>query len=193
MIKLYKLLLLQLLFIPSLSFAFNFLPGDVILIELRCYSCSVIADETGSRFSHSGVYIGEVNGQPLVAQALGPVHITPLKTFLSQRVKKSKALVLRSKERLSTQELLLEFNLNWRGIPFDSNYTWDDEKLYCSEFVAKFLEVFLGPVFPPKPLDFSRNWDYWSRVMNPVPQGEPGNSPGDLERSTELEQIGVID
>ncbi len=188
-----KLLFLQILLLPAFTYADNLKPGDVILIELRCYSCPIIADETESRFSHSGVYLGLVNNQPQVAQALGPVHMTSLDSFLSKRVKNSKALVLRPSVEMNTSDLVTEFNRHWRGIPFDSNYTWDDEKLYCSEFVAKFLETFLGAVLPPQPLDFSRNWDFWNRVMNPVPQGELGNSPGDLERSSQFIHVGEID
>ncbi|NCN50878.1 MAG: hypothetical protein COW01_08695 [Bdellovibrionales bacterium CG12_big_fil_rev_8_21_14_0_65_38_15] len=190
----YNLLILLTLLASTSSFALNLRPGDVILIELRCYSCSIIADETNSRFSHSGVVIGKQGNQIQVAQAFGPVHMTSLENFLNQRVKGTSALVLRSDElKASAKELSLEFNQSWKGIPFDPNYTWDNEKLYCSEFVAKFLEVFLGPVLPPKPLDFSRNWDYWSRVMYPVPQGKPGNSPGDLERSPIFFHVGEID
>tara|TARA_R110000868_G_scaffold377142_7_gene642419 strand:- start:259 stop:834 length:576 start_codon:yes stop_codon:yes gene_type:complete len=188
-------LLLKSLILLSLSLsaqALELKAGDVLLIELRCYSCSIIADETGSRFSHSGVVLGQQAGTTLVAQALGKVHATTLSTFVAQKSKNTSILVLRPKNFMPKENLINVFNRDWRGIPFDSNYTWDDEKLYCSEFVAKFLESFMGPVFPPKPLDFSRNWDYWSSVMNPVPQGEPGNSPGDLERSSELEVIGEI-
>ncbi|MBH48773.1 MAG: hypothetical protein CME71_11445 [Halobacteriovorax sp.] len=167
-------------------------PGDILLIELRCYSCSIIADETGSRFSHSGVVLGKQGNETFVAQALGRVHVTTLSNFKSQKVKSTSLLVLRPKNFSPSENLMEVFSRDWSGIPFDSNYTWDDEKLYCSEFVAKFLESFMGPVFPPKPLDFSRNWDYWSSVLNPVPQGEPGNSPGDFERSSEVEVIGEI-
>lgn len=170
----------------------NLKAGDVILIELRCYSCSLIADETGSRFSHSGVVLGERQGEILVAQALGNVHATTLTKFLSQKTKNTSALVRRPKNLYANESLIKVFARDWMGRPFDSSYTWDDEKLYCSEFVAKFLEVFLGPVLPPKPLDFSRHWDYWSSVLNPVPQGEPGNSPGDLEKTNEFTSIGEI-
>lgn len=190
----YNSLILLVLLASTSSFALSLKPGDVILIELRCYSCSIIADETNSRFSHSGIVIGKQNNQIQVAQAFGPVHTTSLENFLNQRVKGTTALVLRSDElKASAVELSLEFKKSWKGIPFDSNYTWGNDKLYCSEFVSKFLEVFLGPVLPPKPLDFSRNWDYWSRVMNPVPQGKPGNSPGDLERSSVFFHVGEID
>lgn len=184
--------ILFLLIFSSSARAFDLLPGDIILIELRCYSCSMIADETGSRFSHSAVVLGNYEGEPIVAQALGPVHAIKLSNFLGQRQPNTTAHVMRPLERLDANELVEEFSVNWLGRPFDKGYTWDDEKLYCSEFVAKFLEVFLGPVFPPRPLDFSRNWDFWNRVMDHVPQGEPGNSPGDFEHNENLVQVGEL-
>lgn len=184
--------LLLLLIFSSSALAFELKPGDIILIELRCYSCSLIADETGSRFSHSAVVLGKYEGETVVAQALGPVHALKLSKFLAQKQPESTALVMRPFAQLDANLLVNEFSANWLGRPFDKGYTWDDEKLYCSEFVAKFLEVFLGPVFPPKPLDFSRNWDFWNRVMDRVPQGEPGNSPGDFEHSENLMQVGEL-
>ncbi len=178
--------------LPHALWALELRPGDVLLMELRCYSCSIIADETDSRFSHSGVVLGKHGGETIVAQALGRVHALPLQRFLQQKQRGSSVLVRRPFEALEQAELINEFNSSWQNRPFDSAYTWDDEKLYCSEFVAKFLEVFLGPVFPAAPLDFSRNWDYWSQVMNPVPQGELGNSPGDFERSEALQTVGEL-
>lgn len=184
--------ILFLLILSVKAYAIELLPGDIILIELRCYSCSLIADETGSRFSHSAVVLGKYEGDTVVAQALGPVHALKLTDFLKQRQANTTALVMRPIERLDANELVEEFSANWLGRPFDKGYTWDDEKLYCSEFVAKFLEVFLGSVFPPQPLDFSRNWDFWNRVMEHVPQGEPGNSPGDFEHSENLTRVGEL-
>lgn len=193
--KKYNLLFLLIFVLQMLQVAkaqVKLKPGDVLLIELRCYSCSIIADETDSRFSHSAVVLGNLDNQVIVAQALGQVHALPLDRFVAQKKAGTSILVRRPHQSLEQNDLMQEFVDHWMDRPFDSAYTWDDEKLYCSEFVTKFLEVFLGAVFPPAPLDFSRNWDYWSRVMDPVPQGELGNSPGDLERSTELETVGEI-
>lgn len=187
-----KLLILQISLAFTPLFGLELKSGDVLLMELRCYSCSVIADETGSRFSHSAVVIGVQGDQVVVAQALGKVHPLTLEKFKTQKVAGTSILVMRPLKKLNQHKVFKEFSSNWVGRPFDSGYTWDDEKLYCSEFVAKFLETFLGPVFPPKPLDFSRNWDYWQRVLPHVPQGEPGNSPGDFEFSDALERVGEI-
>ena len=188
-------LIFKLLFLLSLtkvSYAITLEAGDVLLMELRCYSCSIIADETGSRFSHSGIVLGREGDRVLVAQALGKVHPLDLEKFKAQKVKGTSILVMRPFKKLNHLKVFKEFSAHWLGRPFDSAYIWDDEKLYCSEFVAKFLEKFLGPVFPPKPLDFSRNWDYWQRVMPHVPQGEPGNSPADFETSDALYQVGEL-
>src|SRR5690606_25202718 len=97
--------------------------------------------------------------QVLVAQALGPLHALPLSKFVSQRTKGTTILVRRPFKDISRESLFLDFKQNWQGLPFDSAYVWDDEKLYCSEFVAKFLNPYLDYPFQAKPLDFSRNWD----------------------------------
>ena len=49
----------------------NVRPGDVVLIDLNCYVCKIIKDETSSEYSHSGLIIGHNGNDYMVAQSLG--------------------------------------------------------------------------------------------------------------------------
>src|SRR5690606_34725233 len=57
------------------------------------------------------------------------------------------------------------------GLAYDSEYEWSDTKIYCSELVAKLLNI------KPRPMYFdSKLWpDYYSQY-----QGMPGISPDAL-------------
>lgn len=194
---------------PAWALGVELKSGDVLLLELDCYSCQRIASETGSRFSHSGVVLrSQKSGEFVVAEALGSVKTVSLKEFTSRSAPGASVLVMRSfelerlHERRGTplaEEMRLTFRGSFDGLKFDRLYLWDrvDEQgrpmLYCSEFVAKFLNIFVQDDFSPRPLDFSHNWDFWARYYDgDVPQGQPGNSPGDFERDPRLYEVGEI-
>lgn len=57
------------------------------------------------------------------------------------------------------------------GKPFDSEFDWNDEKIYCAELVAKLLKV------PPSPMHFdNKYWNPWYQKY----EGQPGSSPSKL-------------
>lgn len=176
--------------------------GDIILIALNCYSCSMIETEEGGDYSHSGVVI-KVNNKLMVAQALGKVHLLPLESFIAQARKKTKVTFVRPLEFYNNEPdaslLLTIFKKRYDNLPFDPIYLWSNyseqekELLYCSEFVAKFLNNFLDKKFLPRPMDFSDNWDFWNEVYNgKVPQGEPGNSPVSLYNDPNVKTVKIF-
>ncbi len=57
------------------------------------------------------------------------------------------------------------------GLPFDFNYSWDDQALYCAELLAKLLHV------TPEPMHF--NHAVWPKSYWPL-EGQLGMSPDKL-------------
>ncbi|NCN27620.1 hypothetical protein GW915_08610 [bacterium] len=56
------------------------------------------------------------------------------------------------------------------GVPYDRDYLWDNEKLYCSELVSKLLGL------KPRPMSFNGN--HWKdHDQSRLPNGELGSSP----------------
>ena len=157
--------------------------GDVILIPVKCYVCSAIETNTNSRFSHLGIV---VNKQKEVAHALGKVKKEPLKNFLKMKDPNREAAVVRPVgfNLRTRQKMTKEFYKNYLGLPYDSEFLWDNyniyfqEKLYCSEFIAKLLNKFLKNKIEPIPMDYSENIPFWSKYFNgKIPQGLPGVTP----------------
>lgn len=196
------------LIIFSLStslFAFSLKSGDIILISFNCYECRVIESETNSQFSHSGVIILNSNNEIKVAQALGIVGMTSLQDFLKNKTPNTKAAIYRAKEIEANRNsefnmnLLAYFNSNFLGLKFDSKYLWNNvdengnELLYCSEFVAKFLDHFLSTTTIPYPLTYQKNYDYWFKYFKGrIPEGELGNSPQSIANDSRFFLVGEL-
>lgn len=181
-------------------------PGDVILMDLGCYSCRMISATTSSPFNHSGLVVEATgDGVVYVAQSLSKTEKIPLADFLSQAKRHSALMVrrprelheifLKSPEQFDSLALRLkrDFAAKFEGHPFDEDFLWDnvsengEEPLYCSEMILKALNKILGKSLAPLPMDFSPQMDFWTRYFKGhVPQGLPGYSPGLFERDALL-------
>lgn len=193
-------LTLLILLSPTLK-ALELKTGDVILLPLRCYLCSLIESETNSPYSHSGVVYRNEAGELFFWQSLKNVHQLPLAEILKFKDPKREALVLRPKKLLATsEEMNLVFINEFVGAKFDYQDRWDNrdeqgrELYYCSEFVAKFLNRFLPHPIEGKAMSFKKNYSLWEKVYEGgiVPDGEYGISPQGLSDSPELEVVGKI-
>jgi len=180
-------------------------PLDVVMISLNCYVCRIIESETDSDYSHSAIVLRSENGEVMLAEALGKVKTISLQDFSARLRQGGRLSIFRAQEmedlyrfdnRLFSQvkaKLEKIYVEKYEGLPFDKEYLWNNydqkgrEKLYCSEFVVKFLNNFLQSPLKALPMSFTRHWDAWRQIFGSrPPQGRPGMSPGDLERSQQL-------
>ena len=158
----------------------SFQSGDVLLISLNCYSCALIERASGAPYSHSGIIL-KIGRQWRVAQALGEVHDVSLSEFMALRKQGTRIAHLRAIDLVTSEQELVANYKSFIGIPFDRNYLWDDEALYCSEFVAKFFQRFDSSLLAPSPIDYGADDEIWRRHLgNRYNGGELGNSPASL-------------
>lgn len=179
--------------------------GDVLLQPLNCYSCNLIEDTEQSIYSHMGIVM-QVHPEIMVAEARGTVKIVSLETFDSITEKGQKISVRRYINSKITEELeknVVPFNELFRseflGLKYDHDFLWDNfdengnQKLYCSELVAKLLQAFLGLDPLIKRMHYSRNYDQWLRYFRGnVPVGKWGNAPADYEKSDLFYEVGEL-
>jgi hypothetical protein len=182
--------------------------GDVVLLSLNCIECRVIESETNSLFSHSGVIVFDQDQRVRVAQSLGNValysfadftgNITPGTFVHVYRAREFKKLS-QFKKTMLEKTMLDVFNEKYRGAPFDSKYIWNnfnskgEELLYCSEFIAKFLDNFLTQKTVTTIITYDKHYDYWIKYFKGlVPENELGNSPASFSRDNRFEFIGTI-
>ncbi len=167
--------------------------GDIILLDMDCFSCELIEQQTGGPFSHSGIVLKH-GSRYFVAQSLGNVHHIPLKNFLSYSRKKAQVMRPKYLSYAMRKQLLANYQEKYMGQPFDHDYIWDDEKLYCSEFLYKLLKSVYAIVdFVPKPMSYDKNTDAWERYFGKKPPtGLPGLSPNDFYYSSDFEDMGLL-
>jgi hypothetical protein len=183
--------------------------GDVLLVPLNCYVCNAIEQETGTPYSHSVVVANNTSNptERYVYEAWGEVKKTPLTEILKRKQKNQNLYQLRAKEFLALSatrenELRQRFDESFLGLPFDDEYLWNNldatghDKLYCSEFVIKFLNSFLRTPVRPQPMSFDQNREFWVTYYQQfglqVPEGEMGGSPSTLFFSPLFIHLGEI-
>lgn len=189
------------LFMGTLSLRSNGMElktGDLILQSNPCFLCSMIELEEESPYSHVGVIL-RTKGKISVFESRGSVREVPLEDFLKSRRIQTSSLVLRSERlelTLDADEFIRRFQKHFEFHSYDPDFLWFNrdekgEKYYCSELVVKLL----SPELPllPKAMHFEKNREEWKRYFkgNP-PDGEPGFSPGDFERSPYFRKVGFI-
>lgn len=113
--------------------------GDLILQDAPSGQSAAIRLATGSEYTHVGIVL-EKNGELVVYEAVGPVKITSVKKYI-KRDADGPITILRFVDQarlevggLDSLEAVAEA---YMGRPYDVFFDWDEEKLYCSEFVWK--------------------------------------------------------
>ena len=115
------------------------LPGDLVFQDTRSPQSRIIRSITDSPYSHVGV-IFRREGRLHVFEAYGPVKSTPLTDWVRRDEGRFAIRRLKRREELLDAEALAaleKLGQAWLGKPYDPQFRWDDEKLYCSELVWK--------------------------------------------------------
>jgi hypothetical protein len=110
--------------------------GDVVLQALPSNRLvDAIEGITGSSYSHCGI-VDQEDGSWVVIEALGPVHSTPLRSWLL-RGREAGVTVCRYPFAAGEAEKVVAAARTFSGRPYDVHYDLDDAKIYCSELVWK--------------------------------------------------------
>jgi permuted papain-like amidase YaeF/Yiix C92 family enzyme len=131
----------------SLPVGLRIREGDLVFHRSRSAQSHAVALATGSAYTHMGVVL-VFDGQPAVFEAVQPVKLTPLPVWIA-RGEKGRVVVkrLRDAERVLTPSVtqrMRRLASRWLGRPYDLQFRWDDERLYCSELVYKLYERTAG-------------------------------------------------
>ena len=111
--------------------------GDILFQSLPHNPLiDAIEGATDSPYSHCGIVVEGANGWA-VLEAIGPVREIPLKRWLGQgRGGTHDAYRLRPQHRKYIDKTIREAR-KFLGRPYDIQYHFDDEKIYCSELIYK--------------------------------------------------------
>ena len=110
--------------------------GDVVLQASTSERSALIRKASRSPYSHVGVVERAKDGV-FVVEAVQPVSRTPLATWV-KRGEGGWVTVLRPKGLdAAARKRVVAAAKKELGKPYDAQYRWDDERLYCSELVVK--------------------------------------------------------
>jgi hypothetical protein len=146
---------------------------------------------TSSRYSHVGIVTLD-DGERVVWEALGPVGPTPLAEWAARGELAVYRPTLRGAP-LGDADLrkLARALRTYAGRPYDGSYRWDDERIYCSELVAKaWRDAFGEPLVEPRPVSLGAWAARAAQMTNgELVDGTPMVSPADLVRSGRLVRV----
>jgi hypothetical protein len=152
-----KMLLLLILF-PLFSGA----AVDVAFVEIRNYNGDLLQLEPNGQFAHIAI---SYKGKWLHSHPYRGVEIVSMAEL----------------EKIGTvKEILPVFDLSeldrtlvetFLGKPYDANFSWDDESIYCSELIGKLLRM------EPEPMQFKA--EVWPEQFQKF-RGKLGLSPDDI-------------
>ena len=181
--------------------------GDLVFQDMDCGPlCDAIEAVTdgyaGRDFSHMGM-VYHRNDTIYIAEAAGKaVRLTPLAKF-AQNTKKPMLVMRLKKEYTSRIPAAIDFSLKQLGVPYDSEYVYDNGAYYCSELIYDAFLFANGnkPFFTLYPMtykepgtnEFFPAWvKYYKTIGKPIPEGLPGCNPGGVSKSDKLISLGNL-
>lgn len=117
--------------------------GDLIFQESTSRQSEAINIITDSRYTHMGiVYVDRKRAY--VYEAVGPVKVTPLDAWIARgKDGHFVAKRLENADEVLTPGTVAEMKKvgdRFRGRPYDLQFLWSDDRLYCSELVWKIYQ-----------------------------------------------------
>ena len=183
-------------------------PGDLVFTRIDNILFKKVAATSESWTSHVGIYIGEVDGEPSVAESKVPrCKISSLKDFV-KRSEKQVFAIRRHKEGLSSEEFakMKELAFSRLGQWYHFRFDYDSSLQFCSKFVydlyreganknAGELETFeeLLQRNPRAPMFFWNIWFLWKipmkrRTVTPANQLESKDFIDIFDNSSGLDE-----
>jgi len=139
---------------------------QVLFLELRNGQGEVLLLEPDFPYAHVAVQLRD--GKIIHSHPRGGVQEVTYKQLGNFGTVKESVVIERETSEISNEEFekLL-------GKPYDFGFSWDNDRFYCSELVAKILGI------SPEPMHFDQAlWppSFWEL------EGKPGISPGKIYR-----------
>jgi hypothetical protein len=209
-----KLLILLSFYFSSLVYSNESIPwhklktGDIVLLSLDCWVCSLIELEEGKPYSHLAVVYRNPQNHLFLVESWGSAGVqmkTVTEFFQDKRLNSQNPMtVLRHKSLINKRINSRDFYQNlekYIGKKYDPHFLWDNKDehhenmYYCSEFIYKLFQDWLGNSFQmkTKKMVYTKYYRYWVQYFRnynqKVPAGKEGVSPADFVKSTEFNVI----
>lgn len=121
--------------------------GDIIFQTSNSRQSKAIQLATHSPYSHVGI-IYQKEGSFWVYEAIEPVQLTPLKTWIKRGQKEQYVVKrLRNADQILDEQALHSMKTigkQYMGKHYDFYFEWSDDRIYCSELVWKIYKKAIG-------------------------------------------------
>ena len=119
----------------------EFKDGDIIFHTSKSSQSKIIQEITNSKYSHVGI-ITKIHSELFVLEAVQPVKLTKLEIFINRGVA-HKYTVMRYRGNISNmqQKKMSSAGKAMIGKPYDLQFKWNNDKIYCSELVWKIFDA----------------------------------------------------
>jgi hypothetical protein len=175
--------------------------GDVVFQSLpRNPLVGAIEGVTHSPYSHCGLVAHEDGGW-YVYEALGNVIRTPLYDWWDRGRGHALAVYRLGDEYQPRVPKMIEYARGLMGRPYDTHYSMDDERIYCSELVFKAFQAATGEPLGEVVRFGDLDWKPYRKLVEqveegPVPVDRMMVPPRQLSEAKQLHEVcrfGFID
>ncbi len=184
----------------SIATAGELRDGDILFQDFPSMQSAAVKIATGSEYSHCGIIFHDDSGMVVVWEAVHPVCITPLDEWIGRNPDSIYvAMRLNGADTLLTDSVvdaMKDYGATFLGKPYDLYFNWDNERIYCSEYVWKIYHTVLGiELSEPRPIkDYNLNHPLVQQTLrerygDDIPYDEPAVSPQDLFESSLLSEV----
>lgn len=173
--------------------------GDIIFQETNSEQAKAIKYATRSKYTHVGI-IFTVNNSLMVLEAVQPVKLTSLNTFIKRSVHGHYVIKrLKNYNEIITAEKIdkmKKIGFSYLGKNYDIYFEWNDKRIYCTELVWKIyknaLNIEVGKL--QRLRDFDLSHPYVKKLMqkrygSKIPLDELVISPEEMFQSDNLVTI----
>ena len=177
----------------------SLMEGDILFQISTSGQGKAIQLATNSPYSHCGILFKE-NNEWMVFEGVQPVKKTALNEWIAQGVKQH-AVVKRLKNAQAVLSPQVRNHMKatatkFIGKNYDLTFTWNDDRMYCSELVYKIYErgagIAVGKLQKLREFDLSNpivKAKLVERYGTKIPLDEPVISPGAIFTDTNLVEI----
>lgn len=130
--------------------------GDIVFQHTGGEQGRAVQLATGSPWTHVGILFRE-GGQWMVYEAVGPVLSTPLDEWAAHGEEghwvAKRWIGAKNMDAIKLRSQLHKAGQRFQGLPYDLQFGWSDERIYCSELVWKMYAEGAGvELCKPKPM-----------------------------------------